>query len=398
MMTTEIISQKYTQIKWSLNEKQRRIWAWVEVLAIWIWGIAIVSKGTWMARNTVKKWKIEVEEGETLVSRIRKPWWGRKKKVDQQPEIKEKIIELVESSTIWNPEWPLTWTLKSLRNIERWLKKDGYNVWYNVISKVLKEKWYSLQNNKKMIEWGTHEDRNEQFEFISKKIEDFQDEGYAVLSIDTKKKELVGNFKNEGKEWNKKGEWEKVNVYDFINNAKWKASPYWVYDITNNKWRVNVGISADTSQFAVESIRRRKDKMWKKHNVKKVYITADWWGSNGSRVRLWKIELQKLANERGSEIHVSHLPPWTSKRNKIEHRLFCHISQNWRWKPLRDFMTIVNLIWNTKTTKWLEVQCMLDTNVYEKGIKISDEKMKKINIEKNNFHWEWNYIIRPQNS
>ena len=399
MDTIKIIKEKYNLLAKTLNEKQRRFWAWAEAIVLWNWGIEKVHKATWIAKNTIKRWKKELESWAEIVSsnNIRK-WWGwRKKEINKNPKISEEIKKIMDENTAWDPMSLLKRTSKSLRKISEELESKWYKVWYDIVWRVLKWMWYSLQSNRKMLEWWNHKDRDAQFKFIWKKAKEFQNKWYAVLSVDTKKKELVWNFKNFWKERAKKWEAKIVNVYDFPSDADWKVSPYWIYDIVENEWFVNVWTSSDTSEFAVESIRKRWNTMWKKYLWKKIYINADWWGSNWYRVRLWKFELQKLANERNTEFHVSHFPPWTSKRNKIEHKMFSFISKNRRWKPLVSLETVVNLIWSTKTKKWLEIICELDTNKYEKWIKISDKEFKKVNLKKDNFHWEWNYVIWPIN-
>ncbi len=395
------ITQEFELLKKALNQKQRRLFAWAKAISLWKWWVEIVANSTGMSTNTVRRGKKELETNDPIVfsDRIRKEWWWRKKEVDLNPKIKEEIKIIMEESTVWDPMSLLKWTSKSLRKIQEALKTKNIHIGYDVIWRLLKSMWYSLQMNKKMIEWWNHEDRDEQFKFIWNKAKTFQNEWCAVISIDTKKKELIWNFKNWWRERAKKWEAENVNVYDFPSDANWKVSPYWVYDIVENKGLVNVWTSSDTATFAVESIRKRLNIMWEKYKKKwKVYINADWWWSNWSRVRLRKFELQKLANEQNIEFHVSHFPPWTSKRNKIEHKMFCYISKNWRWKPLKSVETVVNLIWNTKTKKGLEIICELDLNKYEKWIKISDEEFKKINLKKEDFHWEWNYLIWPNNN
>jgi hypothetical protein len=401
-MTTEHqIKEEYNLIKSTLNEKQRRLMLWAKAKTLWYWWRKIVSLATWVSMNTIKKGKDELEKKDPIVAadRIRNIGWWRKKMIDKYPEIGVQIEKELDGNTIWDPMSLLTRTTKSLSNLSHAIFTALWiNAWRDLICRFLKEKGYSLQLNKKMIEWWDHEDRNEQFEFIKTKSEEFINEWCPVISVDTKKKELVWNFKNAWETWHKEWEAPIVNVYDFPSLAKWKAVPYWIYDVAYNKWWVSVWVSADTGEFSVESIRS-----WMKNigqmrypEMKKIYINCDWWWSNWSRCRLWKRELQKLANEYNIEIHVSHFPPWTSKRNKIEHRLFCHISNNRKWIPLESFATIINLIGNTTTSKWLTVQCALDERIYEKWIKISNKELASLSIEKNGFHWEWNYIISSQ--
>ena len=395
----EKIREKYQQICTYLNEKTKRIWAASEAMAIWFWWKKIVYEATKIDYKTIKRWILELESNLEFVinDKIRAKWWWRKKLSDKDLNLIKNLKEIIESSTRWDPETPLLRCSKSLRKISDELIKKGYIISHSTIWLELKDMWYSLQWNRKTQEWWNHEDRDEQFNFIYEKTKAFQSEKQPVISVDTKKKENIGNFKNEWKEYYKKWSSPEVNVYDFIDKEKWKVSPYWVYDLDQNKWWVSVWISSDTAKFAVNSIRSWRNKMWKKIYkwAKKIYINADWWWSNGSRVRLWKIALQEFANEINMEIHVSHFPPWTSKWNKIEHRMFSMISKNWRWKPLLDRATVVNLIWNTKTKTGLKIQAELDENIYEKWIKISNEEFAKINLIKEKFHGEWNYLILP---
>lgn len=397
------ITQEYDLIKASLNEKQRRLYLWAKAKCHGKWWVEYIANLFWVSTNTVRKGKKEIEEWDWIEygNRIRKTWWWRKKTIAKNPEIAIQIEKELDGNTIWNPESLLTWTTKSLNKL-----KDGIFQWLwllvgiDVIARFLHENNYSLQMNKKMIEWWNHEDRDEQFVYIKTKSEDFIDKGLPVLSVDTKKKELVWNFKNPWKVRTKKWEWKEVSVYDFPSLAKGKAVPYWVYDVMQNKGWVSVWVSADTGEFSVQAIRSWRENMGKEQyeNATDIYINCDWWWSNGSRCRLRKVELQTLANELKKNIHVSHFPPWTSKRNKIEHRLFCHISNNRKGMPLEDFVTVVNLIGGTTTSKWLIVKCSLDEKIYQKWIKITDKELSQLNIKKDEFHWEWNYTICPQNN
>ena len=404
MKKEQLIKQvqiKYDLLKNVFNEYTRRLWLWTEAIAIWRWWQTIVVKATGVNKNTVLAWVKEIRANKLNLNNwwICKKWWWRKKLTEINKDLIKDLKNIIDSSTRWDPESPLLWCSKSLRKIADELGKT-YKISHNTVWNILKNIWYSLQWNRKTQEWGEHKDRDEQFKFINKKTQDFQSEKEPVISVDTKKKENIGNFKNEWKEYYKKWSSPEVNVYDFIDKEKWKVNPYWVYDIEQNKWWVSVWISSDTAKFAVNSIRSWWYKMWKKTYkwATKIYINADWWWSNGSRVRMWKTELQKFANEINMEIHISHFPPWTSKWNKIEHRMFSFISKNWRWKPLLDRATVVKLIWNTTTKTWLKIEAELDENIYEKWIKISDEEFSKVNIKKNDFHGEWNYIILPNNS
>jgi len=393
------LSKKYKSILPFLSEKQRRIYLSIEANYFGYGGVTKVSKLSGVSRVVITKGKKELEENiDVPVENSRKKGGGRKKAIDKYPEIKEELKSIIEPHTRGEPESALLWTSKSLRKISLELKAKGYSVSYRVVGEILKSEGFSLQANKKTDEGKGHPDRNKQFQHIHQKVIDFQNEGNPVISVDAKKKELIGNFKNNGREWRPKGKPEETKVYDFPSDAKGKVTPYGVYDIANNKGWVNVGIDKDTSEFAVQSIRNWWHKMGKTYfrSPTKILITADGGGSNGSRVRLWKKELQNLANEINMEISVCHFPPGTSKWNKIEHKLFSYISLNWRGKPLTSYEVVVKLIGSTKTANGLEVVSELDKNTYKKGIKVLDKEFKKINIHKDEFHGEWNYTIAPQ--
>jgi len=307
------------------------------------------------------------------------------------------LEKLVEPTTMGDPESPLRWTCKSLRQLESELRSQGFTVSHTSVGSLLKEMGYSLQGNQKTLEGSSHSDRNAQFEFINSRIEEAMIDGQPVISVDTKKKELVGQYKNGGKEFRPKGNPEQVKVYDFVDKKLGRANPYGVYDMTDNSAWVSVGTDHDTASFAVSTIRRWWFAMGRDlyPEARELVITADGGGSNGSRVRLWKIELQKLASELNIPIHVSHFPPGTSKWNKIEHRLFSFISMNWRGKPLVSYETIVNLIAATTTRKGLRVRAEIDNAHYPKGIKVTNEELEAIQIERDEFHGEWNYSILP---
>ena len=304
---------------------------------------------------------------------------------------------LIEPVTRGDPESPLRWTSKSVRKLANELKKTGHKTSHRMVADLLREMGYSLQANRKTLEGSAHPDRNAQFEYIYEKVKEFQFCGQPVISVDTKKKELVGDFKNGGRELRPKGDPAKVRVHDFEIRELGKVAPYGVYDQTHNAGWVNVGTDHDTAAFAVESIRRWWVTMGQEAypDAASLLITADGGGSNGSRVRLWKTELQRLANETGLVVSVCHLPPGTSKWNKIEHRLFSYISQNWRGKPLVSHEVIVNLIASTTTRKGLTVRCELDTNKYPKGTKVTNEELRQVRIIRDQFHGEWNYAIHP---
>jgi hypothetical protein len=328
---------------------------------------------------------------------MRKKGGGRKKKTIEYPNLKDDLNTLLEASIRGDPESKLLWTSKSAPKILEELKKKGYKIGLRTISKLLDVMGYSLQANKKTKEGNSHPDRDKQFENINAKIKEFQAAGQPVISVDTKKKELIGNYKNVGKEYSKKGSPIEVNGHDFPDKELGKAVPYGVYDLAQNEGWVNVGINNDTAEFAAASIRRWWEVMGKKQypNAKKILVAADSGGSNGYRIRLWKVELHKFAKEMGLEISVVHFPPGTSKWNKIEHRMFSFISLNWRARPLTSIKLVINLIEATTTETGLKIRCEEDSKVYQKGIKISDEELEKVNIVKDDFHGEWNYTILP---
>ena len=338
-------------------------------------------------------------QGKTLVDtdRIRKKGGGRKKNSEEDTSLMKDLKNLLELSSRGDPESPLQWTSKSTRHIAEVLNTERHRISHVTVSKELALLGYSLQSNRKTDEGGTHPDRDAQFQYIYTKTKQFQQNNHPVISVDTKKKENIGNFKNNGQEYHTKGTPTKVNVYDFIDKEKGKVSPYGIYDLDKNKGWVSVGISSDTATFAVNSIRSWWNQMGKEvyPHAKEIYINADGGGSNGYRVRLWKTELQELATELNITIHVSHFPPGTSKWNKIEHRMFSFISKNWRGRPLIDRATVVNLIGNTTTTTGLTIKAVLDEAVYEKGIKVSDEELGAVKLERDDFHQEWNYMIAP---
>jgi Rhodopirellula transposase DDE domain len=396
----EIQQEKYAALGPHLNERSRRVYAASEARALGFGGKKLMSHVTGLAFETIQKGMLELENKPNLeISRIRKGGGGRKKNTDKDPSLKQDLEAIIEASTRGDPESPLLWCSKSTRHIAECLNKTIKRISHTLISQVLDKMGYSLQGNKKVKEGEDHPDGDAQFIFINEKVKTFQSKSQPVISVDTKKKENIGEFKNAGREYRKKGNPRPVNTYDFPDKEKGKASPYGVYDMTENKGWVSVGISADTSEFAVNSIESWWEEMGKETygDASEIYITCDGGGSNGSRPRLWKRELQRFANKIDKEIHVSHFPPGTSKWNKIEHKMFCFISQNWRGTPLTDLLTIVKLIGNTRTTKGLEIKAKADTNIYKKGIVISDEKFASLNIEKNQFHGDWNYKILPQN-
>ena len=392
------VTERYNNLAATFNERSKRLWAGNESLSIGYGGIEIVSTATGLSRSTVIKGMNEITNKRELKDRIRDHGGGRKKEVDKNPGIREELIKLVESSTRGDPQSSLLWESKSLRKLSAELREKGYDASHVLVEKLLHDMDYSLKSNRKMDEGKSHADRNLQFEHINDMVNTFMEENQPVISIDTKKKEPIGNFKNNGREWKASGEYDEVNVYDFMQFAEGKAVPYGIYDMKLNEGYVNVGIDHDTAEFAVESIRKWWNHMGRKRypDANRLMITADGGGSNGSRVKLWKIELQEFATETGLGISVCHFPPGTSKWNKIEHRLFSFITKNWRGKPLISFEVIVNLIANTRTEKGLRVECSIDRDSYEKGIKISKAEMLTLNIKTDEFHGEWNYTIAPK--
>jgi transposase len=397
-MEPELIKARYEAIKPHLDERLRRLFAAAEAMALGHSGISFVSQATGLSRNAIARGMQEITAQPSPPNkRVREKGGGRKRTLDKDPTLQSDLEGLIEPLTRGDPESPLRWTCKSLRKLADELKAQGHATSHRMVGELLKDLGYSLQANKKTLEGTSHPDRNAQFEYIYQSVSSFQENNQPVISVDTKKKELVGPFKNNGREYQPKGQPEEVNVHDFKDPLLGRASPYGIYDLNHDYGWVNVGIDNDTSAFAVESIRRWWWSMGCKvyPEAKELLITADSGGSNGYRVRLWKVELQKLANETGLAITVRHFPPGTSKWNKIEHRLFSFISQNWRGRPLVNHEVIVNLIAGTKTKSGLEVSCQLDTNTYPKGTKISDNEMKALNLKREEFHGEWNYTISP---
>ena len=395
------LRKKLSGILFLLNEKQRRLLVGAEAESIGYGGIKILSGVTGMDCKTVRRGVEElkqIKKRKNQLGRIRIKGGGRKKISDQKPEIIKIIENLIEPDTRGDPESPLRWTCKSVRNIEDYLQENGYNISYKTVSSILHDLEYSLQGNRKTKEGKDHPDRDAQFKYINKIVKNYLRMKDPVISVDTKKKELLGNYKNAGKEWKYKGCPDEVNGHDFPDPKVPKAVPYGVYDIVNNSGWVNVGMSADTAEFAVESIqywwRHIGKKRYSKSN--KILICADAGGSNSYRSRLWKVKLQELCNDEKIQVSVCHFPPGTSKWNKIEHRLFSFISTNWRGKPLLTYQTIINLISSTKTKKGLTVMARLNKKTYKKGIKISKIEMQKLNIHKDRFHGEWNYTIKSK--
>jgi transposase len=393
------IKQRFDRLANELNERTRRLLAASEAMTIGRGGITLVSRATGLSRKAISLGIKQLQE-KTSISpgRIRSIGGGRKKTVSKDLSLDEDLEGLVEPVTRGDPESPLRWTCKSVRTLAEELNRQGHQVSHQLVSELLHELGYSLQANRKTREGSEHLDRNAQFEHLNAQTRLFLAQGEPVISVDAKKKELVGDFKNAGREWHPEGEPEQVRVYDFPIPGLGRATPYGIYDLEHNSGWVNVGIDHDTAAFAVESIHQWWNEEGKQRypEAKRLLISADGGGSNGSRVRLWKWELQQLADELGLAITVCHLPPGTSKWNKIEHRLFAWISQNWRGKPLVDYAVIVKLIAATTTEAGLTVECHLDTNTYPTGRKISDEQMSTLFLVADPFHGEWNYTLFPR--
>jgi hypothetical protein len=394
------IKLRYEALNPVLDERGRRRFAAAEALAAGWGGIAAVCEATGIARSTIGYGLRELrgEAPDSALRGIRRKGAGRKPLTQTDPTLLSDLEGLVDPATRGDPLSPLKWTSKSLRNLANALCAMGHRVGHDVIGTLLKRLGYSLQGNRKTLEGSGHVDRDAQFRHIAETVKSAIAAGQPAISVDTKKKELVGDFKNGGREYRPAGSPEPVRVHDFVDPKLGRAAPYGVYDIADDKGWVSVGIDHDTAAFAANAIRSWWTFMGRSRHpgAHSLTITADGGGSNGSRVRLWKVELQKLADELGLTIVVLHLPPGTSKWNKIEHRLFSYISRNWRGRPLIDYRTIVELIGATTSTAGLIVRCQLDENLYPAGIKVSDEEMAALNILRDDFHGEWNYTIKPR--
>ena len=398
MIDVDALQVRFQGIIRFLDERRRRLFAANEALALGHGGVTAVSAASGIARSTIYRGIAELQAGgDDLGERLRRSGGGRKSAVKRQPGLLPALQSLVEGAVRGDPESPLRWVSRSQRNIAAALRVQGFEVSQKLVGKMLRKLGFSCQANRKTSEGSQHPDRNAQFEHINVTVEAALVAGQPAISVDTKKKELVGNFKNGGKELRPKGDPEPVFVHDFEIKGQGKVAPYGVYDIGANEGWVNVGVDADTAEFAVESIRRWWQRLGKARypDAKSLVITADCGGSNGARIHLWKRELQRFANETGLEVTVNHLPPGTSKWNRIEHRLFAYISQNWRGKPLVSHQVIVHLIAATTTDTGLTVTCDIDGSQYRRGIRISKAEMATINIERHTFHGEWNYTIRP---
>ncbi len=394
-----MLRRKYMALRPVLTERSRRVWAASEAVALGHGGIGLVERATGISRSTISRGIREVDRGETVpAERTRRPGGGRKRTVEKDERLVADLDTLVEPTASGDPDSPLRWTSKSVRHLATELQAMGHDVSYRLVKDLLHAAGYSLQANRKTREGPQHPDRDAQFRYLNEQVRRFQRQHRPTISVDTKKKELVGDFKNAGREWRATGHPEAVRVHDFLIPAQGKAVPYGVYDLARNEGWVSVGIDHDTASFAVHAIRRWWRRMGRSAypDTTALLITADAGGSNGPRVRLWKWELQQFANRTGLAITVCHFPPGTSKWNKIEHRLFSHIAMNWRGKPLVDLVTIVQLIGDTTTEAGLRIRSELDRGRYPMGVAITDQQMSQLRLEPHAFHGDWNYTIRPR--
>jgi len=399
-MDVDTVRRKYGALSGTLTERSRRLWAATEAMELGHGGIALVERATGISRSTITRGMGEIESGasdELPPERARRPGGGRKRSGEKDDTLLDDLDGLVEPLTRGDPDSPLRWTSKSVRHLAEELQAMGHEVSYRTVARLLAESGYSLQANRKTREGEQHVDRDEQFRYIDRRVRSQLRRGGPAISVDTKKKELVGDFKNPGREWRPKGKPEPVRVHDFLIPEQGKAIPYGVYDLSRDEGWVSVGIDHDTASFAVNAVRQ-----WWKVMGRPVYagadsllITADAGGSNGSRVRLWKWEIQKFANRTGLSITVCHFPPGTSKWNKIEHRLFSYIAMNWRGKPLVSLAAIVSLIGSTTTSSGLRIRSEIDHGSYPLGVKVTDTQMARLNLKPHAFHGAWNYTIRP---
>ena len=401
MDAAEVIGEKFRALSSRLDEATLRLWAAVEARTLGRGGVSAVAKASGLSRTTIYAGLRELETPVPPAGgggHIRAKGGGRKKLTVKDPTLLSDLDALVEPTTRGDPQSPLRWTCKSTPRLAKELAEHGHTVSQRSVCDLLAQLDYSLQATRKTREGGKQPDRDAQFSYIAGMAAQYQASGEPVISVDTKKKELIGDFKNGGREWQPKGSPEAVRVYDFIDPALGKVAPYGVYDVGANQGWVSVGITHDTAEFAVESIRRWWREMGQPlyPRARRLLITADGGGSNGYRVRLWRVQLQKLADEMQMTIQVCHFPPGTSKWNKIEHRMFCHITQNWRGRPLVSREVVVNLIGNTTTAEGLRIQAQLDDNTYAAGIKVSDQELAALAIERDEFHGEWNYRLKPR--
>jgi len=401
----EVIREKYERLQPHLGERGVRLWAANEALSFGRGGVRAVAEALAISAKTIMQGKRELQgpsphpDSVVVGGRQRRPGGGRKSILEKHPQLLAAVEQIVDPAIRGDPMKPLRWVSKSLAHIVDELSRQGYRVSMHTVSKILQEDLeYGMPGLRKTREGGSHPDGDAQFQHINRQCQEFQQRGQPVISVDSKKKELVGDFKNGGREWHPKGHPEPVRVHDFQDKQKGKVTPHGVYDIGRNQGWVSVGIDHDTAEFAVDSLRH----WWKRMGqptyprAKELLITADSGGSNSYRARLWKCQLQKFANETGLSISVCHFPPGTSKWNKIEHRMFCHITSNWRGRPLESREVIVNLIANTQTSAGLTIRADLNVNSYAKGIQVSKQEMSRLNLKPADFHGEWNYTISPQ--
>ncbi len=392
-----LLQQKFFDVWPLLDERNRRLMAANEARSLGYGGVSKVSLACGLSRKAIAKGIQEISEGITIHGRIRRLGAGRKKITVNDPGLLSSLERLIEPETRGDPESPLRWICKSTRTLATQLTRKNHPVSHEKVAQLLRDQNYSLQGNRKTQEGADHPDRDAQFRYINKQVKRSLANGIPVISVDTKKKELLGNYENKGKQWHPSKNPVKVNGHDFPSPDVPRAYPYGIYDLAHNKGFVNVGTDHDTGAFSVASIRGwwRSEGRALYSDVRALLITADGGGSNGSRLRLWKLELQKISNETGLSISVCHFPPGTSKWNKVEHRLFSFISSNWRGEPLQDYETIVNLIARTTTAKGLQVTCRLDRRKYPTGRKVTDEEFKHVNLKRDKFHGDWNYVIYP---
>jgi len=403
--TIDRIRRKYRPLQHALDERARRLWAATEALDLGWGGVTAVAQATGLSRTTIRAGIVEIQaeassggKARLTTPRIRRPGGGRKSVTHHDPDLLAALEELVEPTARGEPDSPLRWTIRSTRVLAGTLTGQGHAVSHTTVATLLGDAGFSLQANRKTREGKSHPDRDAQFEYINRLAKRFGRRGQPVISVDTKKKELVGDFKNGGREHRRRGRPVEVRVHDFADKELGKAIPYGVYDLANNEGWVSVGITHDTAEFAAATIRRWWNKMGRARfpEASELMITADSGGSNGVRTRLWKVALQRLADATGLTLTVCHFPPGTSKWNKIEHRLFSFVTQNWRGKPLVTLQAIVELIGNTRTTKGLVVKAALDPKVYPSGKKVSDDELNQVQLTRHKFHGDWNYTIRPR--
>jgi len=398
MIDENPIRIRYQAVRRSLDERGRRLHAAAEAITAGHGDVAAASRATKVARSTIGRGIKDLREPGSLSGKVRRKGAGRPTATAKDPTLLDDLRRLLEPATMGDPMRPLLWVSKSHAKLAAALRAMGHKVGASTIPKLLRQLGYRRHVNRKTKDGSNHPDRDAQFEYVNAKAREFQAAGQPVISVDTKKKELIGEFKNPGSDYGPKGKPIEVDAHDFENKELGKVVPYGVYDVGANSGYVSLGIDHDTAQFAVNATRLWLDKMGRERYpaTRKVMVTADCGGSNGPRLRLWKVELQRLADETSLTFQVCHYPPGTSKWNKIEHRMFCHITQNWRATPLTSRLAVVELIANTTTKTGLTIRCELDSNIYQKGIKVSDEEMATLNLKGDEFHPDWNYTISPR--